>query len=54
MPPKMKHCILILIGVRIHLSEDMCAEPCVGPWFRLGASGTGSSSDGQGVENVER
>jgi hypothetical protein len=38
----------------LELSEDMCAEPSVGPWFRLGASGTGSGSDGQGVENVER
>ena len=38
----------------LELSEDLCAEPSVGPWFRLGASSTGSGSDGQGVENVER
>jgi hypothetical protein len=38
----------------LELSEDLCAEPSVGPWFRLGAASTGSGSDGQGVENVER
>lgn len=38
----------------LEISEDLCAEPSVGPWFRLGASSTGSGSDGQGVENVER
>jgi len=36
----------------LDLSEDLCTEPLVGPWFKLGASGTGSARDKQGVENV--
>ena len=34
------------------LSEDLCAEPLAGPWFRLGACSAGSGRDKQGVENV--
>ena len=36
----------------LDLSEDLCAEPLAGPWFRLGACSAGSGCDGQGVENV--
>jgi hypothetical protein len=36
----------------LDLSDDLCAEPLAGPWFRLGASSAGSGSHKQGVENV--
>ena len=32
----------------LDLSEDLCAEPLAGAWFRLGTCSTGSGSDGQG------
>jgi hypothetical protein len=31
----------------LDLSEDLCAEPLAGPWFRLGACSTGSGRDNQ-------
>ena len=36
----------------LNLSEDLCAEPLTGSWFRLGVCSTGSGGDKQGVENV--
>ena len=36
----------------LDVSEDLCAEPLAGPWFRLGACSTGSGREKQGVENV--
>jgi hypothetical protein len=36
----------------LDLSEDLCAEPLAGPWFRLGAWTFGSHRDGQGIENA--
>jgi hypothetical protein len=36
----------------LDLSNDLCAEPLAGPWFRLGACSAGSGSHKQGVENV--
>jgi len=36
----------------LDLSDDLCAEPLAGPWFRLGACSTGSGGDKQSVENA--
>jgi hypothetical protein len=33
----------------LDLSEDLCAEPLAGPWFRLGACSTGSGWDKRGA-----
>jgi hypothetical protein len=36
----------------LDLSEDLCAEPLAGTWFRLGAWSADFGRDKQGVENV--
>jgi hypothetical protein len=42
-----------LFGIAdLDLSEDLCAEPLAGAWFRLGACSAGSGRDKQGVENA--
>ena len=36
----------------LDLSDDLCAGPLAGSWFRLGACSTGSGRDKQSVENA--
>jgi hypothetical protein len=45
MPPKMKHCILILIGVRIHLSEERRVESFSRTGISVGASSKSQQAD---------